>query len=310
MRFIRFIILSAFCLIILAGCKKTEQITPDRPVVVATTGMIADIVHNIGGDFVHVETLMGAGTDPHSYKASERDVIKIAGASLIFHNGLHLEGKLSEVLGKTRNTVPSFAVSEYVPEHLLINASLNDSSVKDPHIWFNPELWIYAVNRVADSLVEADPINEIYYRKNEDLYIQKILNMHNRLQEQLSAVPAERRILLTSHDAFSYFGEVYGWEVVGVQGINTVSETSVYSIQALAKFIADRDIECVFTEASVPTRSIEALVASAAAQGARIRVGSSLYSDSLGPQGSGADSYIDMMYYNVNAITQGILNHE
>ena len=303
MRFFKYILLAAVTLCTVSCF--TQKVDYDgKPLVLATTGMIADIVRNIGGDFVVVDALMASGIDPHSHKASERDIIKLANASLILHNGLHLEGKLGEVLSRAQGSIPVYTVSEYIPESMLIKVSEQEA---DPHIWFDPELWVYAVKRVADSLVEIDPANAIYYRKNEDNYIQQLLALNVRVKKRLDNVPIKARVLVTSHDAFSYFGRAYGWEVIGIQGINTASETSVYGIQALAKTIVQRGISCIFAETSVSTRSVEAIIASAAAMGVELRQGRHLYSDSLGHTGTGADTYIGMMEYNADAIITGVL---
>lgn len=288
----------------LLSCVPQKRYNDSKPVVVATTSIIADIASNIGGEFVHIIPIISAGVDPHQYKASEGDVIRIAGADIIFHNGLGLEGKLGDVLQRAQGTIPSFAVSEYVPENMLIKVG---EHTYDPHIWFDPKIWSYAVKRVADALVEIDPANTIYYRKNEERYLQELLDMDQSIRKQLDSVPKNLRILVTSHDAFSYFGKAYGWEVVGVQGVNTASETSVYSIQALARTIVEKNINCIFTETSVSARSVNALVASAAALGVTLRLGEPLYSDSLGAPDSGADTYISMFLANTYAITSGIL---
>lgn len=287
----------------LLSCVNARKFNDEKPVIIATTSIIADIVTNVGGEFVHMRPLISAGVDPHHYKASEGDVIRIAGADIIFHNGLGLEGKLGDVLQRAQGTVPSYAVSENIPDNKLIQTG---PGAFDPHIWFDPELWSYAVRRVADALVEMDPANTIYYRKNEERYLRELLAMDKEIKEKLNTVPPSLRVLVTSHDAFSYFGRHYGWEVVGVQGVNTASETSVSSIQALAHMVMDKNVTCIFTETSVSTRSINALLASVSALGGHLAIGEALYSDSLGGPDSGADTYISMYEANTDAIVRGI----
>lgn len=289
--------------VFLAGCVQTDSGERAKPQVIATTSIIADIVRNIGGDFVEVNTLMGANVDPHQYKASERDVLRIADADVIFHNGLNLESKLGKVLLKAQGAVPSFTVTTQIP----INQLIMEKGVIDPHVWLDPSLWVHAVSAVTDGLVEVDPANSLYYRRNEETYISELLLLDARLREKLNSVPLEKRVLVTSHYAFAYFGKAYEWDVVGVQGINTSAETSVYSIQELAKSIVIGRIRCIFAENSISSRSIEALTASVNAMDGKLNVGATLYSDSLGGPDSGAESYMDMLSYNVDAIVKGIM---
>ncbi len=300
-------ILLALCLSLnAASCVKTNASRDGKPVVITTTSMIADIVRNVGGEFVNVTPLMPPGVDPHQYKASEGDVIRLAGANIIFHNGLHLEGKLSEVLQRAQGNVPTYAVSEYIPKDMLIFSG----ETPDPHIWFDPNLWVYAVKSVTDGLINVDPANSVYYRKNEENYIRELMELDESIRARLDTIPPAKRILVTSHDAFSYFGKAYGWEVIGIQGINTASETSVHTIQTLARSVADKHVTCIFTETSVSSRSVDALIASVAALGGTLHQGKPLYSDSLGGPGSGADTYIGMLNTNINSITAGIMNEQ
>ena len=290
-------------LFLFAACDRKEKTVADKPQVITTTTIIADIVKNVGGDFVEVRSLMGPNIDPHQYKASEGDILKIAGADAIFHNGLNLEGKFGEVLKKAENVVPSYAVTSSIPK---IDLILGEGAA-DPHVWFDIKTWVRAVSVVADGLVKIDPVNTIHYRRNEERYIEILLLFDKTLLEKLSAVPEEKRILVTSHDAFAYFGRAYGWKVVGVQGINTASETSVNTIQRLAQNIVEEKVTCIFTETSVSPRSITALTASVNALGSSLNIGLPLYSDTLGPPEGPAGTYMGMMEYNVDAIVAGIL---
>jgi manganese/zinc/iron transport system substrate-binding protein len=278
----------------------------DKPAVITTNSMIADIVRNVAGEFVTVESIMPPGIDPHQYKASEGDVVKLAGADLIFHNGLSLEGKLGKVLERTQKQVLSYPITQYMPRDQFIV----DMNTPDPHVWFDPQMWVYAINCVADALVQIDPANTLYYRKNEETYIRELLQLNENSKARLDTVPMNKRILITSHNAFRYFGRAYGWEVLGVQGMNTNSETSVYSIQALADTVMRRGVECVFTETSVPYRSIEALTASVIALGGNLKHCGVLYSDSLGVAGSDIDSYEKIFEYNLDTIINGVLNEQ
>jgi manganese/zinc/iron transport system substrate-binding protein len=309
LHFIKYIVLIVVVLCVVS-CVPKRVDTGGRPLVLVTTGMIADIVKNVGGDFVVVESLMTQGLDPHSHKASERDIIKLSDADLILYNGLSLEGKLGAVLARAQGSIPSHAVAEYILQSPILQSSLikiSDTEF-DPHIWFDPVLWTHAVNRVADSLVEIDPANTIYYRKNEDAYIQQLILLDERIREKLNTIPSNMRMLVTSHNAFAYFGRAYSWEVIGIQGVSTIDESSVQDIQAIADTVTARHIRCIFPEASVSTRSVDAIVALANAQGSRLRAGSQLYSDSLSADNATTGTYVGMMEYNVDAIMLGLKN--
>jgi manganese/zinc/iron transport system substrate-binding protein len=296
------LILLAVALFFTLSCSGVNRPQTGKPQVITTTNLIADIVKRVGGEFVQVRALISAGVDPHQYKASEGDVIRIADADIIFHNGLKLEGKLEDVLRRAQNVIPSFPVSHDIPENLLIRASNGEY---DPHIWFDPALWVYAVQTVADALVALDPDNTFYYRKNEEIYVEEILNMDKKAREMLAAVPQNNRILVTSHNAFAYFGRSYGWNVIGVQGVSTVGEISIYSIHALARELVESNVRCIFPETTVSGRFIEALQASSEILGRKFIIGEVLFSDSIGNDTEN-DTYITMFLSNVENIIAGV----
>jgi manganese/zinc/iron transport system substrate-binding protein len=295
-------ILSAAISLFTVSCSSHEKVQTGKPQVITTTNLIADIVKRVGGEFVQVRALISPGVDPHQYKASEGDVIRIAGADIIFHNGLKLEGKLEDVLRRAQNVVPSFSVSRDIPENLLIRSSNGEY---DPHVWFDPKLWVYAVQTVADALVTLDPDNTIYYRKNEEIYVEEILNMDKAAREKLAAIPQNRRILVTAHNAFAYFGRSYGWNTIGIQGVSTVGEVSIYSIHALAKELVGGSVGCVFIETTVSSRFVEALQASSEIHGKKFIIGDALHSDSLGSEPEN-NTYTKMFLQNIDRITAGI----
>jgi manganese/zinc/iron transport system substrate-binding protein len=282
----------------LSCTESEERESGRRPQVITTTNLIADMVKRVGGEFVQVRALISPGVDPHQYKASEADVIRITGADIIFHNGLKLEGKLEDVMRRAQNVIPSFPVSRDIPENLLLRSSNGDY---DPHVWFDPKIWIYAVQTVADALVALDPDNTIYYRKNEEIYVEEILNMDKTARDKLAAVPQNRRILVTSHTSFAYFARSYGWSAIGIQGISTMGEVSVYSIHALAKELVGSNAKCIFTETTVSSRFIDALQASSVILGSGFIVGEALFSDSLGDEPEN-NTYTKMFLKNVDNI--------
>jgi manganese/zinc/iron transport system substrate-binding protein len=275
--------------------------------IVTTTGMITDMVEQVGGERVQVTGLMGAGIDPHQYKASAGNVQSMENAEVIFYNGLHLEAGLANVLERMGEQRKVVAITEAI-EPALLKTPEEFEGAYDPHIWFDVSLWMKAVEKVHDTLVELDPENSAIYTVNAELYLDELTQLHEYVQAQASRVSAEKRVLITAHDAFNYFGSAYGFEVRGLQGISTASEASTADIQELAVFIVERQIPAVFIETSVPRRNIEAVLAAVQARGYRVNIGGELFSDALGDPGSPEGSYTGMVRHNVDTIVNALLN--
>lgn len=274
--------------------------------VVATTGMIGDLVHEIGQEKVILDTLMETGVDPHLYKATHGDMRRLQQADVIFYNGLHLEGKMQSILTKMARFKPVYAVSETISSDDLIHYG----SVSDPHIWFDVSLWQQAAAQVLTKLVEMDAANQDTYRANAQRYQQQLSSLHQWVQTQIEGLPKSKRVLITAHDAFGYFGRVYGMEVHGLQGVSTVSEFGLHDIQQLKQLIIDRKIPAVFVESSVPKKFLRALVAGVADSGHELTIGGELYSDAMGLKGTPAGTYIGMVKHNVTTIVSALKRGE
>jgi manganese/zinc/iron transport system substrate-binding protein len=288
----------------LAGCA-TPAPEDGRLQVVATIGMIADVTVRVGGPEVHVEALMGPGVDPHLYKARAGDVRSLARADLIFYNGLHLEAAMAEVLEEMSDRVRTVAVTERVPRSRLL-APPEFAGAYDPHVWFDVTMWMEAVRRIADGLTEADPAHAAGYAARASAYLDELSALDSWARERAAAVPRARRVLVTAHDAFNYFGRAYGFEVRGLQGISTASEAGTADVQRLADEIARRRIPAIFVETSIPLRTIEALQAAVRSRGFDVRIGGSLYSDAMGTGGTPEATYIGMVRHNVNTIVDAL----
>jgi manganese/zinc/iron transport system substrate-binding protein len=269
--------------------------------VVCTTGMVADLAEQIGGERVRVVGLMGPGVDPHYYKASQGDLSKLERADLILYNGLFLEGKMQDIFGKIARTKKVVAVADAMDkEHLLQPADF--AGHYDPHVWFDVDLWQEAIDPVVRALSEVDPQGAEAYRQNGTAYRQVLSSLHAWVVEQVETVPVEQRVLITAHDAFGYFGRAYGIEVMGLQGISTVAEYGVNDVTQLVDLISERKVPAIFVESSVPERSIEAVRQGCLQRGHAVVIGGTLYSDAMGAPGSGADSYEGMVRTNVETI--------
>lgn len=287
--------------------KSAKVVSTTNPInAVATTGMIADIVKAVGGDLVKVTGLMGAGVDPHLYKASEGDIHKLASADIIFYNGLNLEGKMSDIFVKMARGRPTVAVTDGV-DHKLLREPPEFQGHFDPHVWFDVMLWAQAVKSVAAALSEFDPVHAPTYQDNAARYMTELTTLDKWCREQIATIPAGQRVLITAHDAFGYFGRAYDIEVVGLQGISTVSEFGLNDIQRIVDLIVNRKIKAVFIESSVPKRSIDAVVEGVNSTGHTVVIGGTLFSDAMGTPGTTEGTYIGMVRANVNTITQALL---
>ncbi|HOE96597.1 MAG TPA: zinc ABC transporter substrate-binding protein [Candidatus Sumerlaeota bacterium] len=269
--------------------------------VVTTTGMIADLAREIGGERVRVEALMGPGVDPHLYKASTDDVSRLRGADLILYNGLHLEGKMADVLERLSKRQPTFAVADQLPAEKL-RTPPEFQGLHDPHVWFDVALWARVGGRVADLLAEFDPANAAEYAARAKEYLDRLNALDAWVRDRIATIPEPQRVMITAHDAFGYFGAAYDVEVMGIQGLSTESEAGVRRVNELVDLLVAREVKAVFIESSVSDKNIRALVEGSAARGHAVRIGGQLYSDAMGPAGSGADHYEGMIRHNVETI--------
>ncbi len=292
----------------LAACTgRGEEGSDARVQAAATTGMIADIVQRVGGAQVRVTGLMGPGIDPHLYRASAGDVRTLSQADIIFYNGLHLEAAMGEVLEQMGGRIQTVAVTRQIPRDLLL-APPEFLGAYDPHVWFDVSLWMEAVEAVEAALSGHDSSGSAVYKANARAYLGELTELHAWVQSRAREVPAARRVLITAHDAFNYFGRAYGFEVMGLQGISTVSEAGTADVQGLADVIAERRIPAIFIETSIPQRTIAAVQAAARSRGFEPRIGGSLFSDAMGDAGTPEGTYIGMVRHNVNTIVDALLD--
>lgn len=313
-----FNLIGLILILILTGCGPVsargasnlgEEIAHRKIRAVATTGMVADIVKNVGGERLEVTALMGPGVDPHLYKPSERTVIALAEADVIFYNGLHLEAQMAEVFEKMGDRVRTASVSDGIDRSRLA-APPEFAGSYDPHVWFDVSMWMSAVETVRDTLIDLDPTHAVYYGENAVRYLGELAELHEYVKAQAERIPAERRVLITAHDAFNYFGRAYGFEVRGLQGISTAAEASTADVQALAEFIVERKIPAIFVESSVSPRTVEAVRAAVRARGFEVEIGGQLFSDAMGNPGTPEGTYIGMVRHNIDTIVSALAGGE
>ncbi len=272
---------------------------------VATVGMVGDIVQNVGGKHVEVTQLLGPGVDPHLYKTTRDDVQMIMSGDVVFYSGLMLEGKMSDTLIKVARNKPVIAVTESIDESKLLEPA-EFAGHFDPHVWMDVSTWSDAVEAVANSLAKFDPKNAASYRANAAAYRDKLALLHEYGKKSIASVPPASRVLVTSHDAFNYFGRAYGLDVQGVQGISTESESGLQRINELIDMLVEKDVKAVFVESSVPRKNIEALVEGVRARGHEIAIGGELFSDAMGAAGKYEGTYIGMLDHNITLATRAL----
>lgn len=282
--------------------------------IVATTTQALDLVTILTQDIpeggVHITGLMGAGVDPHLYKPTESDINAMYQADLLIYSGLHLEGQFDEIfesLGERGVTI--VRMTDPVEEEGYVDFLPQDdpsiAPVHDPHYWFDPRNWQLTVQYLSDQLAARDPGRADVYQANADSYKAQLDLLYAWAFEGMQSVPVEQRYLVTSHDAFQYFGGAFGWEMVSVQGINTTQEAGVGDIQSVVDFVVENNIPVMFVESSVPPNTINAVREAVQAQGGTVTTGvRELYSDAMGSGGTYAGTYIGMIAENVYTILQ------
>lgn len=283
---------------------------------VVTVGMVADLVRNVGGEHVAVKQICGAGVDPHLYKPTRDDVQLITEAEIVFYCGLMLEGKMVGKLEQVGRTKPVIAVTHAIdPERLMTgeNGGAKPADQQsgaqphgDPHVWNDISLWSECVDAIRDELSELAPEHADQFAQNAAAYRSELAELHEYGIKAIATIPQERRLLVTSHDAFNYFGRAYGIDVRGIQGISTESEAGLQQINGLVDLLIRRNVSAVFIESSVSPKNVEALIEGAASKGHQVAKGGELYSDAMGPEGSYEGTYIGMLDHNLTTTTRAL----
>lgn len=296
----------AAAMAVLGGAQAPAAEEGARIRAAATTGLVADLVRQVGGDRVEVEALMGPGVDPHLYKPTAGDATRLSRADVIFYSGLMLEGRMGDLfarLGRTGRRV--YPITESIPEDRLLEPPEFEGHY-DPHVWFDVSLWAQTVPTIVKGLSEVDPEGRGMYEKNGAALADRLADLDNWCRKTAAGLPEEKRVLVTSHDAYNYFGRAYGFKVVGLQGVSTVSEAALADMAALVDFIKQQKVKAIFVETSVNPAGLRRV-----AQDAGVRIGGELFSDALGEPGEkreGFDvgTYDGMVRYNLTTIVDAL----
>lgn len=298
-----------------SGCRKPTgelprpDLTNRKAKVFATTGMIADAVKNVGGEYVEVDCLMGPGVDPHRYIPTPADHTRLDKADIVFYNGLHLEGKMTDIFAARAKTTRTIGVAEGLPN--LRAADVDMEGQHDPHVWFDVTLWMQVVERIRDGLIDLDPAHTEHYRANTTKYLAELQALDAEIKQKVEKISMPKRVLITAHDAFGYFGRAYGLKVRGLQGVSTASDTGLRSVQALADEIGTNKIKTIFAETSVSDKGLQAVLQAVKEKykGFEVHLAAhELYSDALGEANTPGGTYIGMVRHNIDTIVQGLVD--
>lgn len=281
------------------------QPAPARLSVVATTAMLGDAVRMLAGDRVSLDVLMGEGVDPHLYRPTRADTVRLTRADLVIAHGLGLEAQLRETLtqiGRARPVV--FAADAIARDRLLKDEDVPDKP--DPHVWMDPTLWLDVVEAVAVALETRAPSGRLPVRPDRPAARTAIEALGRYAATVLSTVPADQRLLVTAHDAFGYLARAYGFQVHGIQGLSTESEAGLRAIEQTVDLVVTRRVPAIFVESSVSDRNVRAVIEGAARRNHRIVVGAELFSDAMGRPGTYEGTYVGMIDHNVTAIARAL----
>lgn len=289
---------------LITSCTMARQYEYDdtRLNVVVTTTMLSDVTKELGKDLLNVYTLMSPGVDPHSYIARPSDNFALKKADLVIYNGLHLEDKMTntiDTLGEAKVLNASKNINE-------IDLLKDENDAVDPHIWFDFVIWEEVIKNVSAKLIALDKKNENLYLEYLNNYLNKFSNYQVIINEKINELPIDKRVLITAHDAFGYFGRQHNFKVYSIQGISTQSEASPFDIQQIANFIVLKKVKAVFLESSIPPQTIRSVINAVGAQGFSTTIGGELYSDSLSNQTDEGSNYLDMYLHNVNTIVNAL----
>jgi manganese/zinc/iron transport system substrate-binding protein len=278
----------------------------DKPLVVATTPMVGDLVREIGGDRIDLVVLIAPGTDPHLWTPTRNEVLKVLEADAVFMNGLMLEGRAGDSFARVElSGRPVVRVAEMLAKSDLLTDQSNSSHF-DPHVWMDPVLWAKTAPAVRDALAKIDPDGKPSFDNNLAAFEASSAALDRDCGLAINTIPVSQRTLVTAHDAFGYFGRRYGLTVRGIQGVSTESEPSLGDIETLVARIAEERIPAIFIETTVSDRTVRAVVDGCAAKGHEVKVGEALYSDSLGRAGSSEGTWAGMMRHNAKAIANAL----
>jgi manganese/zinc/iron transport system substrate-binding protein len=288
--------------LLFVGCSETKS-ESDKKLIVTTTGMLEEGVSGIVADDFRVVALIGSGTDPHSYKPSASDLKLLRSADIIIYNGLMLEGRMTDIFTALSSEKAVWNFSHGLDSTRFISAGLE---VFDPHVWMDPVLWSEGMLNIGKRLDLAYPNGQNTYALRASTYQRALLRLDSSIRLALDTGPASKRILVTSHDAFQYFGRAYQWQTLGLQGISTTGDIGISEIRNMTDFIIQNKIQTVFPEASVSDRNLQALLEACKRRGHILTLGTPLFTDAAGAAGTPEGTYSGMLKFNQETLCREV----
>lgn len=296
-----------FLLILISfACKSDSKETRSKPLIVATTSILADGIKNIVRDQADVVALMPAGVDPHLYKASVRDLDLLTNADLVVYHGLFLEGKMTEIFEKLTLSQSLIDISQGLPQEALIRSGPEAHSV-DPHIWFDVNLWSKAMKFTSDQIIKWNPEWKSTLESNSKSYISELYSLDGEVRAKVNELRSAGQVLVTAHDAFAYFGKAYDLEVKSLQGLSTLSEPGLRDLTELITTVQENRVKAIFAEQTISPKAIRAVAAGAAERNHQVKLAGPLYTDSLDAEGTPAGTYIGMVQTNLKIIYESLI---
>lgn len=296
-------------ILLLGACSDKESgeeaVEKDGKIKIVTTiAQIAEPISAIGGEHVAVESLMGPGVDPHLYKATQGDIKKLESSDIVLYSGLNLEGNMTEAFDKIGSKKPVRAISESIPSEKLLE---DEEGAIDPHVWFDIELWKISLEAATEELKKYAPDHADDFDANKEKYFAQLDDLLAESKDKMTQIPDEKRVLVTAHDAFGYFGRAYDINVVGLQGLSTEDEIGISDIDDTIGILMEYKIPAVFVESSINQNSIKAVIEGAGKKGLEVQMGGELFSDAMGDAGTDEGTYIGMYKHNVSTIHKALL---
>ena len=314
-RWVAILTLLALAGIIVPGCSSSDSTKPTTDTssgtkklrVSCTTNIVKDLVRQIGGDHVDVTAIMdGPAVDPHLYKPSPPDINALTDSDVVVYSGLHLEAQFEGALKSLANRgIPAIRLTEIL-EQESGDQLLHAGGAVDPHVWFDLELWGKCGVWLAEELAKVDEVHAADYRAAAVEFQQLMRTTRENGEVTLAAIPPERRILVTAHDAFQYFARAFNFRVEAVQGLSTESEPGLKRINELATLLVEAEISAIFTEQSVSERNILALISECKSRDHQLTVGGKLYSDTAGASGTPEETLAGAVMHNIREIAKGL----
>ena len=302
-------ILKNISLLILTGiiisCGE-EQVSQNNKIeVICTTGVIADAVSNILPEDFKVSSLMGPGVDPHTYKSKTSEMKRLMNAKAVVYNGIHFESNLIDAIEEIAKKSFVISLGDIVPQERL-KKTTDFGSAYDPHFWHDVNLFATSIKLSGQRFALKFPDFKVYIDSATESYTKKLFKTERYVRNEIAKIPDSSRVLITAHDAFGYYGRLFGIDVKGVQGISTASDISIRGITELTEFIVSKNIPSIFVENSVSQKNINSVVEGCKSKGLNLTIGGTLYSDGLGDSKSGANTYIKMIKKNTNTIVSAL----